>query len=299
MLALLAGATLAGDLAAAPGTKDKIREKQAQAQSVLGQVNALDQRLGASVEAWNGARYELGLTQKQLKHDQANLRRANAQRRLAIKQVEARLVAIYEGSSDSGTLGILLGSETLSGVLDRLNAAHEIAKADHDLAVRAKQARDRYAAAAKRTAALESQRVAQVRQRDAQRRQIESMLATERHLEAGIQSELTVLNAKEAREQAALRAQAEARLAAERAAAAEQAARAAAAAKAAAAAAAKKAEAARPTTTTTAPADPSPGTTTTAPTTTVVVPNVTTTAPVPANLPPGHPQAAQIVMSYL
>jgi hypothetical protein len=116
LLALLLGATLAGDLSAAPGTKERIREKQAQAQSVLAQVNDLARRLEASAEAYNGAEYELGLTQKQLRLDRKNLRRAEKQRRVAIKRVEARLVALYENANDPTTIGILFGSYSLASL---------------------------------------------------------------------------------------------------------------------------------------------------------------------------------------
>ena len=63
--AVLAAALLAGDLSAA-SPKDKLRAKQAQAQAVMAQVNKLNQSFEASVEAWNGARYELEVTKHEI-----------------------------------------------------------------------------------------------------------------------------------------------------------------------------------------------------------------------------------------
>jgi cell wall-associated NlpC family hydrolase len=291
LLALLAGAMLAGDLSAAPGTKQQLRDKQAQAQSVLVQVNKLDARFGATVEAWDGAKYELGLTQKELKADRVTLKRAEKQRRLAVARVEARLVALYESDSDSSTVGILFGSSNLSEVLNRLDAVHAVAAEDHALAVQATAARNRYAAAEQKAQSLEKQRAADVAQLAGQRQKIGSMLAERKRLLASVQGEVTKLQAQEAREQAILEAKAKERLAEEQRAAAARAAAAAAAAKAAAAAAAAKPAAS----TTTAPSTTS--TPATDPTTTVSVPAAT---PAPTGLlPAGHPEAATIALQYL
>ncbi|HEX3807716.1 MAG TPA: NlpC/P60 family protein [Gaiellaceae bacterium] len=291
LLALLAGATLAGDLSAAPGTKQQLRDKQAQAHSVLAQVNQLDARFGATVEAWDGAKYELGLTQKELKADRATLKRAEKQRRVAVARVEARLVALYESDSDSSTVGILFGSSNLSEVLNRLDAVHAVAAEDHALAAQATAARNRYAAAEQKAQSLEKQRAADVAQLAGQRQKIGSMLAERRRLLASVQGEVTKLQAQEVREQAILAAQAKERLAEEQRAAAARAATAAAAAKAAAAAAATKPAVATTTAPSTASTPPSD------PTTTVSVPTVT--PPSSGLLPAGHPEAATIALKYL
>jgi len=304
LLALLVGAALATDLAAAdPSTKQQLQEKQQQAKNVLDQVNKLDTQFEASVEAWNGAKYELGVTQKQLKTERTELRQAEKQRRVAVTRVERRLVAIYESTDDQSTVAILFGSTNLSEMLNRFDAVHLVAAADHRLAVQATAARDRYAAAEQKTAGLEDQRAADVSQLDTQRRKIGGMLAERKRLLASVQSQVGALERKEAREQAILKAQAQARLAAAQraAAAAEAAARAqaqaAAQAKAQAAAQAK----AQATTTTTAPSQPAPTTTTapSPPTPTITAPAVPTTPVSTGPLPAGHPEAAQIALKYL
>ena len=76
--ALLCSALVGASAAATP--KEQLRDKQAQAQHVLGEVNQLDTRFGATVEAWNGAKYELSLAQKELAADRASLRVAERQR---------------------------------------------------------------------------------------------------------------------------------------------------------------------------------------------------------------------------
>src|SRR4029079_1056550 len=153
MCAVLVAALLAGDLSAA-SPKDKLRAKQAQAEAVLAQVNKLNQSFEASVEAWNGARYQLEVTKRQLVVDRRRLKVAERQQRLAQAHVAARLRALYESNDDEDTtLGIVLGSSSVSDMLDRLDAARAVAAADKKLTDQATAARNRYARAARAAAA--------------------------------------------------------------------------------------------------------------------------------------------------
>ena len=305
--AVLAGAVLTGSLSAA-SPKERIREKQAQANAVLAQISSLDRRFEASVEAWHGAQYELAQTRLQLKADRAALKIAQVQRRVAYARVKARVIAMYESPDQPTTIGIIFGATSMSELLDRLSAVHEVANADHNLAVQTTEARDRYASALRHTVAVEKQRAAAVEQRAAQRKQIGAMLTQRKRLLASVQSEVSRLQAQEAKRQALLAQQARARLAAEQA----ELRRRAAEEKAAAAKAAQTPTAPTTTTqpaTTTTAADPPPATTTTASPTTTTAPATTTTptTPTPADpgpqqagsLGPGHPAAATIALRYL
>jgi cell wall-associated NlpC family hydrolase/regulator of replication initiation timing len=286
--ALLAATVLAGEpFAASP--REKIKAKAAQAQQVLQQVNALDAQFGRTVEAWNGARYELDKTRRQLVSDRATLRMAERQQRIAIAHVKARLIALYESSDEPTTISVLFGSSTLSDMLDRLDAAQTITTADHNLAVETTAARVRYAAAERRTRALEQRRTVAVQQLSSQRQRIESMLGRRRQLLSSIQTQIATLKAQEARRQAILAAQARARLAREQAALQQQQQQAAAAR----AAAAQRAAVPDPV----APPAAGPGSTT--PAATGVPAGTPTPAPAPANLVGGHPDAATIAMRYL
>ena len=286
---VLVTALLAGDLSAA-SPKDKLRAKQAQAEAVLAQVNKLNQSFEASVEAWNGASYQLEVTKRQLVVDRRRLKVAERQQRLAQAHVAARLRALYESNDDEDTtLGIVLGSSSVSDMLDRLDAARAVAAADKKLTDQATAARNRYARAARAAAATVQRRTIAFGQRDRERQRIGAMLGERKRLLAGVQSEVVKLQAEEAAAEAArqaqLRAAARARLAAEARARAAQAA----------AAAAARAKAATVPTTTVAPPTPAAPPTVTPATTTV-----TPAPPVPV-IPagPGHPQAATIALRYL
>ncbi len=218
ILALVAaavlGAALVGEpLAASP--KQQLLDKQAQAQHVLSEVNALDTRFGATVEAYNGARYELAQTQQQLAADRASLRVAERQRNLALQHVSERVVALYESDPSPSTLSIFLGSHSLGEVIDALDTAHAVARADHRLAVKTTQVRNRYAAAVRSLKSTEQRREGAVLQRASERARIGSLLARRRQLLGSIESEVSALRVKEEQRQALLAAQAKARLAQE------------------------------------------------------------------------------------
>ena len=292
---VLGAALLAGDLSAA-SPDDKLKAKKAQAEAVLAQVNKLNQSFEASVEAWNGARYQLVVTKRELVVDRRRLRTTEKQRRVAVAPVAARLRALYESNDDENTtLGIVLGSTSVSDLIDRIDAARSIADADKKLTDQLTAARDRYALAERAAAATVERRSVAFQQRDRERQRIGSMLDERKRLLAGVESEVAQLEAEkaaaEAARQARLRAEARARLAAE-----ERALKAQQAAAAEAAARAKAATA--PTTTAAAPPPvvaPTVTPVTTAPTTT------TPTAPPVPTIPagPGHPEAATIALRYL
>jgi len=210
--AAVLGAALVGEpLAASP--KEQIQAKQAQAQHVLAQVNALDAKFGATVEAWNGARYELAQAKKQLATDRTSLRVAEQQRRLAMQHVSQRVVALYQSDPAPSTLSIFLGSHSLGEVIDALDTAHAVAAADHRLAANATQVRNRYAAAVRVLRATEQRREGAVIQRASERARIGSLLEQRKRLLGSITSEVAALRAQEAQRQALIAAQAKARLA--------------------------------------------------------------------------------------
>ena len=294
--AALVAALGAAPLAASPSGKIKVKQREAQV--VLAQVNALDDQLGKTVEAWDGARYDLGRVKKQLAANQASLTIAERAQRHAEQLVQSRLVTIYE-SNQPTTIDVVLGSASLGDLIDRLQAARSVATSDRQLAQQATQVRNQLAAARGALQKSEHRRATSVQQLTNQKVQIGAMLAQRRRLLSSVQTELATMRAQEARRQAELAAQARRRLAAEQAALRRQAAEREKAAEVAAAAP----KVAPPATTTTAVT--TTVATTTSPVTTtgtlpvVTDPTTTTAAAPPVVLPAGHPDAATIALHYL
>ena len=286
----LVGLTHAAAGSSAPPSA-AIRAKNAQAAQVLAQVNALDRRFGAVVDAWDGAKIQLAATEKQLAANRAQLSFAQKQSLIAQRRAAQLLVTIYEGENPD-LIQLLVGSSKLSDVINAVQYTREVASTAHHVAVAAVRARDRLTAATARLQQTERTRRSTLTQLDGQRASIGAMIAKRRRLLSSIKSEIAVIQAREAEQQARAAAAARARLARQEALLRQQAAE---RAKAAAAAAARQKDA--PPATTTAPAASAP--TTTASTTTVPATTTAAASPTPQPVSGGHPQAASIALQYL
>ncbi len=295
-LALVGLAHAASGSSAPPSAA--IQAKNAQAAKVLAQVNALDTRFGALVDAWDGAKIQLATTEKQLAANRAQLSVAQKQSLVAQRRAARLLVMIYEGESPD-LMQLLVGSSKLSDVINAVQYTRDVASAEQHVAAAAVRARDRLTAATERLQNAERSRRATLAQLDGERATIGAMLAKRRQLLSSIQSEIVQMKAQEAAQQARAAAAARARLARQEAqlrAEAAQRAEDAAAAAAAAAARTKPSPAAS-----TTPAAPTPATTTASSTTTSST-TTAATAPTPPPSAPvsgGHPAAASIALRYL
>ena len=261
---------------------------------MLAQVNALDMRFGAVVDAWDGARIQLATTEKQLAANRTQLRFAIGQSRIAQRRAAQLIVTIYEGQNPD-LMQLLAGSSRLSDVINAVQYSRAVATAAQHVAAEAVRAKNELAAARAQLRRDERTRQATVSQLDAERASIGAMLAQRRRLASSIQAQIVQIQARQAAEQRRAAAAARARLAAQMALLKQQAAQRAQAAAAAAAAAAAQTAAQQPTTTAAA----APGS---APSTTTAPGLPTTTIPAISSPPPltgGHPQAASIALQYL
>lgn len=299
----LVAALVVAPLSAAP--PKQLRAKEAQAQAVLAQVSALDQRFERTDEDWNVARLQLRAADASLAKNRQALHRAQAAERLAQARVAERLVTLYETDNPS-TIDVLAGSSSLGEIIDRVEATQAVTAADHRLAVQAASVRIRLANAREALLTADQEKQSALHELTRQRAQIGGLLSRRRTLLASVQTEVAAIKAREQRRQEVLAAQARARVvAAQQAALARQAKleqqRASAARAAAARAAAAKATAttttSTPPVTTSTTAAPEPPPPTTTPTTTAVTP--ATPAQAPLALPPSRPGAAAAALNYL
>ena len=291
-LALVGLAHAASGVSAPPSAQ--IQEKNAQAAHVLAQVNALDTRFGALVDAWDGAKIQLATTEKQLAANRAQLSVAQKQSLIAQRRAAQLLVTIYEGDTPD-LIQLLVGSSKLSDVINAVQYTRDVASAEQHIAAAAVRARDRLTAATERLQNAERSRRATLAQLDGERATIGAMLTKRRQLLSSIQSQIVEMKAQEAAQQARAAAAARARLARQEALLREEAAQ---RAKDAADAAAAAAAQAKPSpTANTTPAAPPATTTTTSVTTAATTAPTTTPTVVPVS--GGHPEAASIALKYL
>jgi cell wall-associated NlpC family hydrolase len=320
----------AGSAPVPPSQTKAIAAKRAEAQRVLDEIAAIDEQLNTVSEQYDGARVRLQALRKNLAAEEVSLAKAKARYQRAQERAAKLLVWMYT-QSHGNSLDVILGARSLVELLRLSDAEHELSLQATTIATQAAAAKHNLQVAVHKLDRDRKAAAATVKELADRRAQIVSGLAERRQLLASVETEVRKLEAEERARQERLaeiaRARLQAELEARQKAAAEAAAKAAAERRAALAAQQAKAQAAATTTTattatttttTTATATAAPTTTTaaaTVPTTTTTplvppapstLPASTTPAAIAAQpteptalLPPGHPEAAQIALSYL
>jgi peptidoglycan DL-endopeptidase CwlO len=190
-----------------------IGSKQAQAQSVLGQIRSLDSNLSHAIEAYNLANSRLAEVKADLAENRRELGIARANLQRARNVLAEHAVAIYTSSSGDSTLEVLLGATSLDDFLSRVDTVGRVSNQGTQVLgevvifrndVRARRARLKRAKA--RAAEL-------VAERARQKRSIESQLATRRQLLNSIRGEIARMQAAERARQAELERRARAQAA--------------------------------------------------------------------------------------
>jgi len=212
ILVLVVGVLCAA--AAANADPGSIAAKQAQAQQVLGQIQQIDQSLGAAVEQYNLANVRLRKIDGDLRENRKQLTLARANLKISQKSLAARLVSAYTSTEDNSTLAVVLGSTSFEDLLNRVETINSTSTQDANIV---RQVRTSKLAIQRHRTELANAHAAQQRivaEKAAQRQHIESQLATRRSLLSSIKGEISRLKAAEAAQQRQLEAAAHARLAA-------------------------------------------------------------------------------------
>jgi peptidoglycan DL-endopeptidase CwlO len=191
-----------------------ISAKQAQAQSVLGQIQQLDSNLSHAIEAYNLANERLKAVKADLAENKRELAIARTNLSRARSVLAEHAVAIYTSTSGDSTLEVLLGATSLDDFLSRVDTVGRVSDQGSRVLgevvvfrndVRARRAKLKRAKA--RAAEL-------VAERARQKASIESQLATRRSLLNSIRGEIARLQAAERARQAELERRARAQAAA-------------------------------------------------------------------------------------
>jgi len=213
LTALAAGLLLAaGSASADPG----VQEKRAQAQAIIAQLEELDMSLAVTIESYNYANVELDRIDGELESNARHLVTARKSLNVAQSRIAERLRDLYVNGDGDSTLEVLLGSQSLDDIVARLDAIERVSSQDTRILAEVKQFRHEVQT---RRANLKDARVEQadvVAERAAQRQAIEGRLAERQQLLSSVKDEIAQLQAEEARRQAELARQAQARLAAQR-----------------------------------------------------------------------------------
>jgi cell wall-associated NlpC family hydrolase len=190
-----------------------IKDKHAQAQAILAEVQAIDEEVGAAAERWNGANLELQSLTTELGDTREDLDRAKRLYQVSQLRVGQRLRDLYVNGDPDSTLDVILGARSLDEVITGLDATQRVAAQDTQITRRAKALRIRVAVREKELSEARADQAVIVEQLAAEKQAIEARLAERERLLASVQDEIARLEEVERRRQAELRRQAAAELA--------------------------------------------------------------------------------------
>lgn len=186
-----------------------LKDKQAQAQAILAEVQRLDEEVDAAAERWNGANLELQSLTTELDGTRVDLVRAKRLYKVSQLRVAQRLRDLYVNGNPDSTLDVILGSRSLDDVITGLDATQRIASQDAQITRQSKALRTRIAEREEQLTAAKARQAVIVEGLAAEKRAIEGKLAERRRLLASVKDEVARLEAAERRRQAVLRRQAE------------------------------------------------------------------------------------------
>jgi peptidoglycan DL-endopeptidase CwlO len=207
---------LAALLAAVPAVADpSIQSKQSQAQQVLAQIHQLDGNLELAIESYNLANIKLASIKRDLSSNTRDLHVAKGNLRRAQGILAQRLVDLYTSDQQSSTLEVLLGSNNLDDLINRLETVNRVSEQDARVLGEVKRFRSAVEKRQKALTKARSEQASLVAERAARKASIQSQLGERQQLLSSIKTEISRLQAAEAARQAELRRLAQARLAAQ------------------------------------------------------------------------------------
>ena len=126
LLSVAIGVALVG---AVPAYADRIEDKQAEAEQVLADIQALDAELGQSIEAYNAATIKLDDIKADIRANRRLMGVARGNLGVAQQRLAARLRDLYVGEPTS-TLEVFLGSSSFEDLIDRLDTIDRVSQED-------------------------------------------------------------------------------------------------------------------------------------------------------------------------
>ena len=201
---------------ATPAVGDpSIASKQAQAQSVMSQVQQLDANLERVIQAYDLATVKLNGVRADLKANEAQLQVVKQSLKHAQAALSARLVSLYTSGGQSDSLEVLLGASSLDDLVNRFNTANRISSQDSQVLGQVAHFDNEVKAREVRLKHANAEAAALVRERASERASIQGQLASRRALLSSIRGQIAHLQAQEAARQAELRRELAARIAAQ------------------------------------------------------------------------------------
>jgi peptidoglycan DL-endopeptidase CwlO len=185
-----------------------VSSKQAEAQRVLADIQAIDSSLDKAVDAYNATQMKLDSIRAEEKVNQRHLVIARGNFKNAQAVLANRLLALYK-SGDDNVLEVLLGSRSLGELLERVDTISRVSAEDTRVINEIRSYRAEIKRREKKLAIARVQQEQVLAERADRRRQIEGQLAERQRLLASIKDQIAKIKAQEAERQRRLQAQAQ------------------------------------------------------------------------------------------
>lgn len=185
-----------------------VSAKQAEAQRVLGEIQAIDSSLDKAVDAYNAAQMKLDAIRAEEKVNQRHLVIARGNFKSAQATLANRLLALYK-SGDDNVLEVLLGSRSLTELLERVDTISRVSAEDSRVISEIKSYRAEIKRREKKLAIARVEQEQVLAERAERRRVIEGQLAERQRLLASIKDQIEKIKAEEAERQRRLQEQAQ------------------------------------------------------------------------------------------
>jgi peptidoglycan DL-endopeptidase CwlO len=201
-------------LAAVPASADpSVASKEAEAQSVLGQIQQLDSSLERAIEAYDLANVKLSRIKADLASNTHALAVARRSLANAQQQLSSRLIDIYTSGDQNAGLAVLLGASSLDDMLSRMDAVDRVSQQDALVLRQVAHFRREVQQRQRRLQHAHTEQAHVVAEREAARASISSQLGQRKALLDSIRGEIAQLKQQEAERQARLQRELQARLA--------------------------------------------------------------------------------------
>jgi cell wall-associated NlpC family hydrolase len=210
-------ALFAATAVSASADNPAIASKQAEAQSVMGEIQQLDSSLERAIEAYDLANVKLARIKHDLNTNTRDLAIARHSLKNAQRQLSTRLVEVYTSQDGDSTLAVLLGSSNLNELLNRMDAEDRVSQQDSAVVRQVTHFRQEVQQRERELKHAHAQQQQIVTQRAADKSSIESQLGQRKALLNSIHGEIAHLQAEERAREAELQREAQARLAAQQA----------------------------------------------------------------------------------
>jgi peptidoglycan DL-endopeptidase CwlO len=200
-------------LASGASADPTLATKQAQAQSVLEQIHAIDVQVERAAEAYNLANIKLDRIKQEQVQNGVRLGVARKSLARANRLLEERVVAIYTSQERTTAVDVLLGATSIEDLINRLDTVERVSDQDSAVLRQVTSYRNSVKLHERKLKQANAAQRRVVAQRAAERDSVQAKLAARQQLLASIQNEIEQIKAREAARQAELERQARARLA--------------------------------------------------------------------------------------